>query len=326
MLSESIHLAIRMLDNVIDINFYPTAEAENSNLKHRPIGLGMMGLHDALHLLDISIDSKESIKFNDKLFEFYSKEAILASSTLSKERGAYESFRGSLWDEGVMPLDSWNTLMEYKGKPKSRTTNFDWSEVKSSIKDHGMRNSNVMAIAPTATIGYINGVEQSIEPNFSVLFVYENKSGNFYITNEHFVNDMKKEGLWSPEVASLIKSVDGDLSLLNGDIPAHIKDKYKTAFDRDMFKLIDCNAARQKWIDQSVSFNLYNKGTSLKYLNDIYMYCWESGLKTTYYLRNRAASKIEKASSDSAQPIEDQQSDSCSLTAMANGEICESCQ
>jgi ribonucleoside-diphosphate reductase alpha chain len=326
MLSESIHLAIRMLDNVIDINFYPTEEAENSNLKHRPIGLGMMGLHDALHLLDISIDSKESIKFNDKLFEFYSKEAILASSTLSKERGPYESFRGSLWDEGVMPLDSWNALMEYKGKPKSRTTNFDWSEVKSSIKDHGMRNSNVMAIAPTATIGYINGVEQSIEPNFSVLFVYENKSGNFYITNEHFVNDMKKEGLWSPEVASLIKSVDGDLSLLNGDIPAHIKDKYKTAFDRDMFKLIDCNAARQKWIDQSVSFNLYNKGTSLKYLNDIYMYCWESGLKTTYYLRNRAASKIEKATSDSAQPIEDQQSDSCSLTAMANGEICESCQ
>ena len=326
MLSESIHLAIRMLDNVIDINFYPTAEAENSNLKHRPIGLGMMGLHDALHLLDISIDSKESIKFNDKLFEFYSKEAILASSTLSKERGAYESFRGSLWDEGVMPLDSCNTLMEYKGKPKSRATNFDWSEVRSSIKDHGMRNSNVMAIAPTATIGYINGVEQSIEPNFSVLFVYENKSGNFYITNEHFVNDMKKEGLWSPEVASLIKSVDGDLSLLNGDIPEHIKDKYKTAFDRDMFKLIDCNAARQKWIDQSVSFNLYNKGTSLKYLNDIYMYCWESGLKTTYYLRNRAASKIEKATSDSAQPIEDQQEDSCSLTAMANGEICESCQ
>jgi len=326
MLSESIHLAIRMLDNVIDINFYPTAEAENSNLKHRPIGLGMMGLHDALHLLDISIDSKESIKFNDKLFEFYSKQAILASSILSKERGPYESFRGSLWDEGVMPLDSWNALMEYKGKPKSRTTNFDWSEVKSSIKDHGMRNSNVMAIAPTATIGYINGVEQSIEPNFSVLFVYENKSGNFYITNEHFVNDMKKEGLWSPEVASLIKSVDGDLSLLNGDIPAHIKDKYKTAFDRDMFKLIDCNAARQKWIDQSVSFNLYNKGTSLKYLNDIYMYCWESGLKTTYYLRNRAASKIEKATSDSAQPIEDQQADSCSLTAMANGEICESCQ
>jgi ribonucleoside-diphosphate reductase alpha chain len=185
-----------------------------------------------------------------------------------------------------------------------------------------MRNSNVMAIAPTATIGYINGVEQSIEPNFSVLFVYENKSGNFFITNQHFIDDMKSEGLWNSEVAKLIKSVDGDLSLLNGDIPSWIKDKYKTAFDRDMFKLIECNSVRQKWIDQAVSFNLYNKSTSLKYLNDIYVACWETGLKTTYYLRNRAASKVEKSTGEK----ETESPSACSIEAMKNGGTCESCQ
>ena len=186
-----------------------------------------------------------------------------------------------------------------------------------------MRNSNVMAIAPTATIGYINGVEQSIEPNFSVLFVYENKSGNFYITNPYFVKDMKDRGLWSPDVASFIKSIDGDLSLANGNVPEDLKEKYKTAFDRDMFKLIESNAARQKWMDQSISFNLYNKGTSLKYLNDMYMSCWEKGLKTTYYLRNRAASKVEKSTEQSESSSAPS---ACSIEAAKNGESCESCQ
>ena len=156
-----------------------------------------------------------------------------------------------------------------------------------------------------------------------MLFVYENKSGNFFITNQHFINDMKSEGLWNPEVAKLVKSVDGDLSLLNGDIPSWIKDKYKTAFDRDMFKLIECNAVRQKWIDQAVSFNLYNKSTSLKYLNDVYMSCWEAGLKTTYYLRNRAASKVEKSHTEETKKEEPS---ACSIEAMKNGGVCESCQ
>ena len=236
-------------------------------------------------------------------------------------RGSYGSFIGSLWDQDILPLDSWNMMQEYRGKRKAHKLNFDWEEVRSSIKDSGMRNSNVMAIAPTATIGYINGVEQSIEPNFSTLFVYENKSGNFYIVNEHFVRDMKKEGLWGVEMANLIKQADGDLSLLNGEIPEWIKNKYKTVFDRDMFKLIECNAVRQKWMDQSISFNLYNKGTSLKYLNDIYIKCWESGLKTTYYLRNRAASKVEKT-----METNDQESSACSIEAMQNGGSCESCQ
>ena len=319
-LSETINIAIRMLDNVIDINFYPTEEASNSNLRHRPIGLGMMGLHDILHLLNIPIDSNESVEFNDKLFEFYSYHAIWSSSKLSEERGGYKTFDGSLWDQGVLPLDSWNNLMEYRGKRKTHKTSLNWDEVRESIKKSGMRNSNVMAIAPTATIGYINGVEQSVEPNFSVLFVYENKSGNFYITNPYFVKDMKDEGIWTPAIAQLVKTADGDLSLLNGDIPQWIKDKYKTAFDRDMFKLIECNAVRQKWVDQSISFNLYNKTTSLKYLNDLYMSCWEAGLKTTYYLRNRAATKIEKSTEPSPE------ASSCSIEAMKNGETCESCQ
>ena len=320
-LSETIKTAVRILDNVIDLNFYPTEEALNANSRHRPVGLGLMGLQDVLHIKDIQIDSDEAIDFNDKLFEFYSMNAILASSKLAEERGKYSSFIGSLWDQGVLPLDSWNNLMEYRGKRKTHKTNFKWDEVRDSIKKNGMRNSNVMAIAPTATIGYINGVEQSIEPNFSTLFVYENKSGNFYIANEHFVKDMKKEGLWTHEMANLVKSADGDLKLLNGSIPDHIKDKYKTAFDRDMFKLIEANAARQKWMDQSISFNLYNDSTSMKYLNDIYFACWENGLKTTYYLRNKAASKIEK-STDSKEAEEAPSASSCSITDPS----CESCQ
>ena len=156
------------------------------------------------------------------------------------------------------------------------------------------------------------------------MFVYENKSGNFYITNEHFVRDMKDRGLWNQEIANLVKSADGDLSRLNGSIPEDIKEKYKSAFDRDMFKLIECNAERQKWMDQSISFNLYNSGTSLKYLNDIYMKCWEEGLKTTYYLRNRAASKVEK--STEAVPQSSEEPSACSIEAMKNGESCESCQ
>ena len=321
-LVDSIKVAVRMLDNVIDLNFYPTEEASNSNMRHRPVGLGMMGIHDVLHRLNINIDSKESVTFNDKLFECYSRAAIMASSELAKERGAYSSFTGSLWDQDILPLDSWNNLMDYRGNNKSHKTHFEWGEVRESIKQHGMRNSNVMAIAPTATIGYINGIEQSIEPNFSTLFVYECKSGNFYITNEHFVRDAKKEGIWSPELAALIKSVDGDLSLLNGDIPAELKEKYKTAFDRDMFKLIEVNAVRQKWIDQSISFNLYNKTTSLKHLNDLYMKCWEAGLKTTYYLRNRAATKVEKSTTEDPSS----EASACSIEAMQRGETCESCQ
>lgn len=335
-LESTIHTALRMLDNVIDINFYPTREAENSNLKHRPVGLGIMGIHDVLHKLNIVIDSDEAVSFNDKLFEFYSMHAIYSSSLLASERGAYETYKGSLWHGGVFPIDSYNNLMSYRGKKKSSKNSAtdkpltgkgetleDWARIRQHVAEFGMRNSNVMAIAPTATIGYINGVEQSVEPNFSVLFVYENKSGNFYITNPHFVNDMKERGLWSTEISSLIKNSDGDLSSLDEIIPEDLKVKYKTAFDRDMFKLIECNASRQKWIDQAVSFNLYNNSTSLKYLNDIYISCWNAGLKTTYYLRNRAASKVEKSTEGASKS---DKPSACSIEAMKNGGSCESCQ
>jgi|TARA_Y100000289_G_scaffold39202_1_gene38666 ribonucleoside-diphosphate reductase alpha chain len=324
-LESTIHTAIRILDNVIDLNFYPTKEAEKSNLQHRPIGLGMMGLHDILHMLNIQIDGDEAVEFNDKLFEFYSCHAIYASSKLAKEKGAYKTYEGSLWSQNILPVDSFNNLMSYrKNKTKGSETLKEWGQVRKHIAEFGMRNSNVMAIAPTATIGYINGIEQSIEPNFSVLFVYENKSGNFFITNEHFVRDMKDRDLWSTEISTMVKSVDGDLSLLNGSIPEDLKEKYKTAFDRDMLKLIECNSVRQKWIDQAVSFNLYNKTTSLKYLNDIYMASWKAGLKTTYYLRNRAASKVEKA--NETESTSASEPSACSIEAMKNGEICESCQ
>jgi ribonucleoside-diphosphate reductase alpha chain len=320
LLANTIKTAIRLLDNVIDLNFYPTKEAQNANMQHRPIGLGMMATHDVLQLVDLKYDSNEAVKYIDELTEFFSYHAILSSSQLAQERGSYKTYSGSLWDKGELPIDTYNRLLDFR-KKSSRTPRggkMDWFEVKESISKYGIRNSNTMAIAPTATIGYINGVEQSIEPNFSVLFVYENKSGNFYIANEQFVDDMKKEGIWNPQFAEAVKEVDGDVTLL--DIPEKYKEKYKTAFDRDMFKLIECNAARQKWIDQGISFNLYNKGTSLKYLNDIYMAAWEAGLKTTYYLRNRGASKVEKSTK---KEYTEEEQIACSI---ANPESCEACQ
>jgi len=322
LLASTVKTAIRILDNVIDLNFYPTEEARNANMQHRPVGLGMMATHDVLQILDIQYDSDEAVEFVDDLTEFFSYNAIFASSELAKERGAYKTYSGSLWEKNILPIDTYNTLMSARGVKETEVGNedIDWEGLREHITKYGMRNSNTMAIAPTATIGYINGVEQSIEPNFSVLFVYENKSGNFFITNEQFVNDMKREGLWSAQFAEAVKEVDGDVSLL--DIPDKYKEKYKTAFDRDMFKLIECNSVRQKWIDQGISFNLYNKGTSLKYLNDIYMMAWEKGLKTTYYLRNRAASKVEKSTTDKKEYTEEE-AVACSI---ANPEACEACQ
>ena len=320
LLASTVKTAIRILDNVIDLNFYPTEEARNSNMQHRPIGLGMMATHDVLQILDIQYDSDEAVKFVDELTEFFSYNAILASSELAKEKGSYKTYSGSLWDKNILPIDTYNNLMSIRGNKTTQvgSEDIDWEGLREHITKYGIRNSNTMAIAPTATIGYINGVEQSIEPNFSVMFVYECKSGNFYVTNEQFVNDMKKEGLWSPQLAEAVKDVDGDVTLL--DIPEKYIEKYKTAFDRDMFKLIQCTAARQKWIDQGVSFNLYNKETSLKYLNDIYMAAWEAGLKTTYYLRNRGASKVEKSTK---KEYTEEEQIACSI---ANPEACEACQ
>ncbi len=329
-LANTIRVARRILDNVIDLNFYPTAEARNSNMKHRPVGLGIMGLQDMMHALNIVIDSSAAIEFNNSLFEFISAHSILAGAELAKERGPYQTYQGSLWSQGLMPHDTYAQYMkQYRPDTilsaaiaQGETEPELWKQVREAVATHGVRNSMCMAIAPTATISDINGVEQSIEPAPSVCFVKENYSGNFLTINEHFVLDMKREGLWTPQLIQQMVSSDGDLTQI--DIPPHYKRKYANLRNRDMFMLIKCNAARQKWIDQAISFNIAYFGTSSKELSDIYFAAWDQGLKTTYYLRSEAATKIEKAASGSQTRIDGGES-ACSLEARRRGEICESC-
>ena len=326
LLSQTISKIIRALDNVIDINFYPTKEAYNANMRHRPIGMGTMGWADAYAKLGIQQDSDEGVKFADELMEYISYHALLTSSKLAEERGKYESYEGSTWSQNKLPIDTWNSLMKWKGKKTSKST-LDWTPVRDSIKKNGIRNSNTMAIAPNASIAYQVGCEQSIEPFFSVLFRYENKSGNYYIVNFHFVDAMRQRGLWNNEIAEAVKQADGDVSLLN--IPEDLKQIYKIAFDRDQEKLIEATAARQKWIDQGISFNLYNGKTSLKFLNDIYLHSANEGLKSTYYLRNQAASKIQKVTSEQqgSQNLEEfQQKLEAAKAAAERGESCEMCE
>ena len=320
-------IGMRMLDNVVDINFYPTKESENANVRHRPVGLGSMGWHDVFYALDIDYSSDEAVEWSDKIYENISYGAILASSRLAKERGKYSTYDGSLWDQGILPIDTYKNLFKSRGSRVKPTTSLDWDIVRKHISEYGMRNSNTMAIAPTATISYICGCSQSIEPNFGVIFVYSTLSGEFTQINEYFVEDIKKAGLWSQYFVDAIKSVDGDLSKLENTIPDKIKEKYKTAFQQDQLKLIDCAAARQKWIDQGQSLNLYNNKTSLKFLNDMYMHAWKSGLKTTYYLRSTSASTVEKSTvSTNKKEYTEGDVAACSIEAMRNGEECEACQ
>ena len=307
LLAKTISTQIRMLDNVIDLNFYPTKEAENSNLKHRPIGAGSMGWADVFNSYEVNFSGDEAVKFSDELYEFISYHCILNSSKLAAEREPYSTYEGSLWSQDILPIDTYKNLIEYlKEKPiihrgKKFCPEIDWKELRGHIKEYGMRNSNTMAIAPTATISYIQGCSPCIEPDFSVFFVYENKSGNLTIINEWFVKKCKELNIWSTSLVEAIKSVDGDLSQISDEvIPKEVKNQYRTAFDHDQFKLIEGAAARQKWIDMGQSLNLFNDNTSLKYLNDLYMFARAKGLKSTYYLRNKSASKIEKATTNSS--------------------------
>lgn len=318
-LAKTVKTAMRMLDNVIDINFYPTPEAKKSNLLHRPVGLGSMGWHDVYHKLNITFDSEEAIKLSSDIYEYISYHAIQSSSLLAKERGRYETYQGSLWDQDILPMDTYREVMKTRSVRaliRSRK-DLDWDKLRALIKQNGMRNSNTMAIAPTATISSIIGTSPSIEPYYSVLFVYSTLSGEFTMLNEFFVNDMKRLGLWSEELIEHIKAHDGNLEHIP-NIPEEIKQKYKGAFQQDQFKMIDAAAARQRWIDQGQSLNLYNAESSLKYLNDLYMHAWNSGLKTTYYLRNKAASQVEK--STVVKPTETVKA--CSIT----DPDCEACQ
>ncbi|MAF25045.1 ribonucleoside-diphosphate reductase subunit alpha [bacterium] len=338
-LSKSIAVQMRMLDNVIDLNFYPTKEALQANTRHRPVGAGTMGWADVFHSYKVNFSSEEAVRFSDELYEFISYNCILNSSKLAKEKEVYDSYEGSLWDQGILPIDTYKTLVKYldqkpiSHKDKKYAPKCDWKVLREHISSHGMRNSNTMAIAPTATISYIQGCSPSVEPDFSTLFIYENKSGNLFITNEWFVKECKKLGIWNPMLVEMLKSVDGDVVRLNGDLPEELKDRYCTAFDHDQFKLIEAAAARQKWIDMGQSLNLFNNKNSLKYLNDLYIHARNCGLKSTYYLRNKSASEIEKSTGsqeDSNIDNSNTSDDNDDLVANQACDIlnpsCESCQ
>lgn len=299
LLEETINIAMRMLDNVIDINFYPTKEARNSNLRHRPVGLGMMGFQDALFKLNINYDSDDVYEFTDKLTEKFSYYAIYASSKLAKERGTYESYKGSKWDRNIFPLDTLVLLEKERGEvvTVSRDSYLDWSTVRDHVKKFGMRNSNTMAIAPTATISNISGCYPCIEPLFSNIYTKSNMVGEFTVINKYLVDDLKKENLWNQEMLDLIKFYDGSIQKIE-IIPERLKQKYKGAFEIDAEHLIKVTAIRGKWIDQSISHNVFMNSASGKKLNDIYLTAWRSGLKTTYYLRTLGASQIEKSTLD----------------------------
>ncbi len=300
-LVRTVTTAIRMLDNVIDINFYPTDEARNSNLKHRPIGLGVMGLQDALYKLGHAFDSPEALEFADSSMELISYHAILASSQLARRRGAYPSHTGSKWDRGLLPLDTVDLLEKERGVPVevSRRQRLDWAPVRDSIRRFGMRNSNTMAIAPTATISNISGCYPCIEPIYKNIYVKANISGEFTVVNSYLVEDLKALGLWGESMLEMLKFRDGNVSQIDS-IPDDLKEKYKEAFDIDPVWCLKMSAVRAKWIDQSQSHNVFMKGASGKKLSEIYLAAWRMGLKTTYYLRTLAASQVEKSTLDAA--------------------------
>jgi len=297
LLKETVMIAMRMLDNVIDINYYPTVEAKTSNLRHRPVGLGIMGYQDALYKINIPFASEESIEFADSSMEIISYYAILASSLLSRERGPYETYRGSKWDRGIFPIDTLDLLEKERGEKVtvSRKTRLDWSIVRESVRMNGMRNSNCMAIAPTATIANIAGCVPSIEPIYKNIYVKSNMSGEFLITNNYLIEDLKKLGLWNLSMLDEIKRNDGHLMKISS-IPQSLKEKYKETFDIDPEWFARIAAHRGKWIDQSQSLNIFIQGTSGKRISDVYLLAWTLGLKTTYYLRSLAATSIEKSS------------------------------
>ena len=297
LIQDTVTTAVRMLDNVIDINYYPTQEALSANTRHRPIGLGLMGFQDALFIQKIPYESQQAIQFADTSMELISYHAILASTQLAAERGTYKTYPGSKWDRGLLPMDTNRIVKEHRGAEYcdfNDEVTLDWSVVREAVKAHGMRNSNVMAIAPTATISNIAGSYQSIEPTYRNLFVKSNLSGDFTIVNDYLIDDLKALGLWDEQMLDDLKYYDGSLQHIDR-IPEDLKHLYKTAFEIDIFALIACTARRQKWIDMGISFNLYIDQPSGKLLNDMYMSCWKQGLKTTYYLRGQGATRIEKS-------------------------------
>ena len=343
-LRETIRIAVRALDNVIDINFYPTDSAKTANTRHRPIGLGIMGLQNALYKKNIAFASQAAVEFNDEFMEAIAYYAYEASSDLAEEFGTYSSYKGSKWDRGIMPQDSIDLLEQERGIEIKvpRAGKMDWKPLRERIAKQGMRNSNVLAIAPTATISNIMGTTPCIEPTYKNLFVKSNLSGDFIVLNNSLVKDLKAEGLWNQDMVDQLKYFDGELDSIE-NIPDHLREKYKTAFTIDYQYFIDAASRRQKWIDQAQSVNLFLPEPDIKVLSHMYRDAWHKGLKTTYYLRTLGASNIEKAtvavkkemrgrvsdnaaSPDAKKEYTDAEKQACSLDAMLNGGECEACQ
>ena len=337
-LKNTITTAMRMLDNVIDINFYAVSKARNSNLKHRPVGLGIMGFQDCLQLQRFPYPSQEAVAFADSSMEAIAYYAYWASTELAEERGRYPSYKGSLWNRGILPLDTLALLREERGGyvELDLSTSMDWNVLRERMKKHGMRNSNCLAIAPTATISNIIGVSASIEPTYQNLYVKSNLSGEFTVVNEYLVRDLKELGLWDEVMVADLKYFDGNLARIDR-IPAELRRLYATAFEIDPTWLVECAARRQKWIDQSQSLNIYIANASGKKLDETYKLAWQRGLKTTYYLRALGATHAEKSTVESGQlnavsaeggmssarvAAEDESPKLCSI----DNPVCESCQ
>lgn len=328
-LRETVRIAVRALDNVIDLNFYPTAAARESNLRHRPIGLGVMGLQNALYKKRVPFGSHEAIEFNDTFQEAIAYYAIEASTDLAVERGSYSSYSGSKWDRGLLPQDTLDLLEKERGIPVStpRSGQMDWTPLRKKIKGQGMRNSNVMAIAPTATISNIMGTTPCIEPMFKNLYVKSNIGGDFIVLNQSLVRDLKARNLWGPDILEQLKYFDGELDDIEA-IPQELKDLYATAFNVDPEALLEAAARRQKWIDQAQSVNLFFANPDLKSLSHTYRSAWHKGLKTTYYARTLGASNIEKATVSVKKDIRSSvmQAPSAQQCRIDNGDACEACQ
>jgi ribonucleoside-diphosphate reductase alpha chain len=310
-IANTVKIGMRMLDNVIDINFYPIPEARDSNSKHRPVGLGLMGLQDALYKLRVPFDSDDAVELNDEIMELVSFHAIASSTELARERGCYETFAGSLWSQGILPIDSIELLAQQRGKylDLDRSSTLDWESLREQVKTVGMRNSNCMAIAPTATISNICGVSQSIEPSYQNLFVKTNLSGDFTVINPYLVNDLKALGLWDDVMINDLKYFDGSIQGIKR-IPNELKTLYLQAFEIDPIWIVKAASRRQKWIDQSQSLNLYLSEPSGRKLDNLYKLAWIMGLKTTYYLRTLGATRVQKNTIQQCS-IDDPECESC---------------
>ncbi len=331
-LKGTVDLLMRMLDNVIDINFYPVEAARRANMRHRPVGLGVMGLQDALYLKRVPFDTPEAVDFNDEVLEAIAYYAYTASAHLAAERGTYQTYRGSKWDRGLLPLDTLDLLEKERGVPilTDRKQRLPWEELRALIARNGMRNSNCLAIAPTATISNILGCTPCIEPSYKHIHTKSNLSGEFVRTNDILLRDLQNLGLWDSEMLDDLKYFDGSIQLIDR-IPAELKRLYKTAFEIEPTWILQCAAVRQKWIDQAQSTNLWLADADARAASFMYREAWERGLKTTYYLRTLNKSAIDSAnrdrrSSSSPKEASDAEKLACSIEAMRNGGTCESCQ